>query len=376
VSHRPFPAYELGIRARRRRARPYVPAAAALVTALGFATAGGFSYSKISAAFSHSERAPAPAQADVKAASPGEHAWLLGPTPSLEAEALKSWRNAPLASTLQLAATQPDAITEPPVPPQAQERAQPVESSTAAQTTQTVSVAPLPVPRPAELNASPNVADRQVLRRTRTAALPAMPEDNRSVFEKFFGIQVQQPPGSALAYAAPDSGLIDKTPGRRLSPAPVPGAGPGIAVYDISARIVYMPNGERLEAHSGLGESMDDPRHVHLRMRGPTPPGTYDLTEREQLFHGVRALRLNPMGGSAAVQNRAGLLAHTYMLGPTGASNGCISFKDYTKFLQAYLRGEVRRIVVVSGRGQDGWPGIANKLFGMPHLSPDSRGDT
>jgi hypothetical protein len=133
-----------------------------------------------------------------------------------------------------------------------------------------------------------------------------------------------------------------------------------------------MPNGERLEAHSGLGETMDDPRSVHLRMRGPTPPGTYDLTEREQPFHGVRALRLNPVGGSAAVYGRAGLLAHTFMLGPTGASNGCISFRDYDRFLQAYLRGEVRRLVVVSGQGQDGLPGIANKLFGVS--SPSASG--
>ena len=81
-----------------------------------------------------------------------------------------------------------------------------------------------------------------------------------------------------------------------------------------------MPNVERLEAHSGLGDSLDDPRFVHVRMRGATPPGTYDLTEREQLFHGVRAIRLNPVGGSAAVHGRAGLLAHTFMLGPNGQS--------------------------------------------------------
>uniref|UniRef100_UPI0013D0B5EC tlde1 domain-containing protein n=1 Tax=Acinetobacter baumannii TaxID=470 RepID=UPI0013D0B5EC len=64
--------------------------------------------------------------------------------------------------------------------------------------------------------------------------------------------------------------------------------------------------------------------------------------------HGVRALRLNPVGGSRAIHGRAGLLAHTYMLGPRGDSNGCISFKDYNRFLQAYLRGEVRRLIVVA----------------------------
>ena len=31
------------------------------------------------------------------------------------------------------------------------------------------------------------------------------------------------------------------------------------AVYDISARTVYMPNGLKLEAHSGFGSLTDDP---------------------------------------------------------------------------------------------------------------------
>jgi hypothetical protein len=44
---------------------------------------------------------------------------------------------------------------------------------------------------------------------------------------------------------------------------------------------------------------------------------------------------------------RDGILAHTYMLGSNGQSNGCVSFSDYDAFLQAYLRGEVTRIVVV-----------------------------
>jgi hypothetical protein len=39
--------------------------------------------------------------------------------------------------------------------------------------------------------------------------------------------------------------------------------------------------------------------------------------------------------------------AHSYLLGPTGESNGCVSFEDYPKFLQAFLRGEVDRMVVV-----------------------------
>jgi hypothetical protein len=118
------------------------------------------------------------------------------------------------------------------------------------------------------------------------------------------------------------------------------------AIYDITAKTVYMPNGERLEAHSGLGEWMDDPRYKHVRMRGVTPPNTYTLSLRESLFHGVKAIRLNPID-EKAMFGRAGILAHSYLLGPNGQSNGCISFRDYQKFLNAYLRGEVDRIVVV-----------------------------
>ena len=66
------------------------------------------------------------------------------------------------------------------------------------------------------------------------------------------------------------------------------------AIYDISARTVYLPNGRRLEAHSGLGDHMDDPRYVNARGTGPTPPNVYELKLRETLFHGVRAIRLVP----------------------------------------------------------------------------------
>ena len=107
-------------------------------------------------------------------------------------------------------------------------------------------------------------------------------------------------------------------------------------------------DGTRLEAHSGLREYLDDPRYVHVRMRGPTPPSVYALSPREALFHGVEALRLTPIGNNS-IFGRAGLLAHTYMLGPNGDSNGCVSFRDYNAFLEAYKRGAVRRLIVVAG---------------------------
>ncbi|HEY2137817.1 MAG TPA: DUF2778 domain-containing protein [Xanthobacteraceae bacterium] len=118
------------------------------------------------------------------------------------------------------------------------------------------------------------------------------------------------------------------------------------AIYDITAHTVYLPNGQRLEAHSGLGSRMDDPSAVTMRSTGPTPPNVYQLKLREASFHGVRAIRLNPVDDSK-MHGRDGILAHPYMLGPNGQSNGCVSFDDYPAFLNAFLRGDVNRLVVV-----------------------------
>ena len=119
------------------------------------------------------------------------------------------------------------------------------------------------------------------------------------------------------------------------------------AVYDISARTVYLPDGTKLEAHSGYGDKLDDPRYVNEPMRGATPPHLYELEPREASFHGVQALRLKPIG-EGGIFGRAGLLAHSYMLGPNGESNGCVSFKNYEAFLRAYENGEIKRLAVVT----------------------------
>jgi hypothetical protein len=118
------------------------------------------------------------------------------------------------------------------------------------------------------------------------------------------------------------------------------------AVYDITAHAVYLPNGIRLEAHSGMGNLMDDPDHVGERMVGATPPTTYDLKPREKLFHGVPALRMTPQEASGAL-GRSGLLTHPFMLGPRGDSNGCVSIKNYDLFIKAYNDGMFTRLVVL-----------------------------
>ena len=121
-----------------------------------------------------------------------------------------------------------------------------------------------------------------------------------------------------------------------------------IAIYDIAAHTVYMPNGDRLEAHSGLGSNLDDPGSAKVRMRGVTPPHIYELKLREALFHGVPALRLTPVGGEDAIYGRDGLLAHTFMLGPNGDSNGCVSFRDYYAFLDAYRNKGIKKLAVLA----------------------------
>jgi hypothetical protein len=75
------------------------------------------------------------------------------------------------------------------------------------------------------------------------------------------------------------------------------------------------------------------------------------LKLRESLFHGVQALRMTPVNEDAMF-GRDGILAHSYLLGPSGQSHGCVSFRDYPRFLNAFLRGEIDRIVVVARLAQ------------------------
>jgi Protein of unknown function (DUF2778) len=208
-------------------------------------------------------------------------------------------------------------------------------------------------PPPAPLSLSPRLRRHAKLplpeTEQQTQTVASAPPEEPSLFERIFGrssssifAKLYGPPPSkvSLAYAEDGTagdgnnvttGLYDRQ----------------TAVYDISAHTVYMPDGTTLEAHSGYGARLDDPGSATVRDLGVTPPDIYDLKPREAIFHGVRALRLVPED-EAKVFGRAGLLAHTYMLGPNGQSNGCVSFKDYDTFLQAYETHEITRIAVVS----------------------------
>lgn len=149
-----------------------------------------------------------------------------------------------------------------------------------------------------------------------------------------------------LAYAKPDVSMDEDEDDAPIA-RPLFGRSKGVAVYDISAGVVYMPNGEKLEAHSGIGAMRDNPKYVHVPMKGPTPPGTYKVTMRESLFHGVEAVRLTPVDGIAP-HGRVGLLAHSYLLRKRGDSHGCVAFANYPKFLAAFKRGEIKQMVIVT----------------------------
>jgi hypothetical protein len=202
---------------------------------------------------------------------------------------------------------------------------------------------PLPASRPSTLRL---LASREVAK-AKAAILAVTSAEKPTILEKLYGKPPSKAP--ALAFASADFGDVSiPNPAKASAMGNAAPYDRSTAVYDISARTVYLPDGTRLEAHSGLGSKLDDPRYVHVRMLGATPPHVYDLEPREALFHGVPALRLKPVGGEEAIFGRSGLLAHTYMLGPNGDSNGCVSFKDYYAFLDAYRNRGIKRLAVVA----------------------------
>ena len=185
--------------------------------------------------------------------------------------------------------------------------------------------------------------------RAKAAVMSIASSDRQTMVDKLWGKQPSQ--NSLLSYASADASVTGSIIETR-SQNPMLGGSPPYdrqtAVYDIAAKMVYLPDGTRLEAHSGLGSKMDDIRYSHVRMQGVTPPHIYELKPREALFHGVPALRLTPIGGEDKIYGRDGLLAHTYMLGPSGQSNGCVSFKDYYAFLDAYRNKGIRKLAVLA----------------------------
>lgn len=211
-----------------------------------------------------------------------------------------------------------------------------------------VAAVPLPRSRPAaadlEPRPGPSLAQDNNVRR-----------DDRTLLQKLSDLL---PGRVTLASLTPNGGLFRRGPDLAAL-----GYDGSTAVYDISAHAVYLPNGASLEAHSGMGSLRDDPEHVSVPNAGATPPAVYGLMPRERPFHGVQALRMIPAEGSD-ISGRSGLLTHSFMLGPKGDSNGCVSIRDYDRFLKAFNDGEINRLVVV--------PSLSSGTLALQHSTTQS----
>ncbi len=154
----------------------------------------------------------------------------------------------------------------------------------------------------------------------------------------------------ALAYARPDNPsnafktLFNDTPK----------AGGSVAIYDIAAAVVHMPDGTKLEAHSGIGKMADNPRHV-ARQDERTDAAQYlQAFDAREAFYGVDAIRMTPIG-KETMHGRDGILAHSYLIrGGRAESHGCVAFKNYDRFLKAFRQGKITHIVVVPSMAQGG----------------------
>jgi hypothetical protein len=256
----------------------------------------------------------------------------------------------------KLAEAAPPRMSEPKIPEKAaaaprlaeasKKDAKPVQLALAGPRAQPPAQAPQAAPDPSTPKSG--MSSLRAMTERAKAAVLSITGERHSIQDKLWGKPEQQN-GNLLAYASADANFTASI-GQQQDPTKG-GQAPydrTTAVYDISAKMVYLPDGTKLEAHSGLGDNLDNPRSENVRMRGVTPPHIYELKPREALFHGVPALRLNPIGGSEAIHGRDGLLAHTFMLGPNGDSNGCVSFRDYSAFLDAYRNKGIRKLAVVS----------------------------
>ena len=152
--------------------------------------------------------------------------------------------------------------------------------------------------------------------------------------------------GKDVAYAKPERSLFGDLFKSRAGDTAWPGTGKRVAIYDVSNATVYLPDGTRLRAHSGIGNMRDNPRYEHVTMRGPTPAGIYRLSMREKRFYGVEAIRMTSIDGSNP-KNRTGLLTHTNLLRGQIGSHGCVAFQNYQPFLRAFKRGQITTLVVV-----------------------------
>ena len=149
-----------------------------------------------------------------------------------------------------------------------------------------------------------------------------------------------------VAYAKPERSLLGDLFKSKSNDTGWLGKGTKVAIYDVSNATVYLPDGTKLRAHSGIGHMRDNPRYEHVTMRGPTPAGIYSLKMREKRFYGVEAIRMTSIDGRDP-KNRTGLLTHTNLLRGQKGSHGCVAFQNYEPFLRAFKSGQITMLVVV-----------------------------
>lgn len=176
-----------------------------------------------------------------------------------------------------------------------------------------------------------------------TVVIEQKPDDEKPVVRKNLDNKDSK---QDVAHAKPERSLFSDLFKGRASDTAWPGKGTKVAIYDVSNATVYMPDGTRLRAHSGIGRMRDNPRYEHVTMRGPTPKGIYRLSMREKRFYGVEAIRMTSIDGRDP-KNRTGLLTHTNLLRGQKGSHGCVAFQNYQPFLKAFKRGHITMLVVV-----------------------------
>jgi hypothetical protein len=179
-----------------------------------------------------------------------------------------------------------------------------------------------------------------------TVVVEQKPADEKPVARRSLDKKDKKDKTQDVAYAKPDRSLFGDLFKSKSNDTSWPGKGTKVAIYDVSNATVYLPDGTKLRAHSGIGKMRDNPRYEHVTMKGPTPAGIYRLSMREKRFYGVEAIRMTSIDGRDP-KNRTGLLTHTNLLRGQKGSHGCVAFQNYQPFLKAFKRGQITMLVVV-----------------------------
>ncbi len=133
------------------------------------------------------------------------------------------------------------------------------------------------------------------------------------------------------------------------------------AIYDISAATVYLPSGEKLEAHSGIAtcatiRAMLTRRCVALRHRAL-------ISFRCVKAYSTGSKQCVCSQPMVAIRTTATACWRTHTCCAGQDSNGCVVFKDYARFLRAFKRGEVNRMIVVTSMSSSSKPARIASIF-------------